>query len=258
MKLFRVRSPEKFDDAPETAMDMHLAASQEGDAYAVIGSRVAFLLLDPRERGETQETDSIALDWRSKSIDAAERKDLFTAWLNDLDTAPELDPRSRDEFVQEIRPRRSHDRNGEIIGFIVGPLAALPSPPLRPTSIYGHLPFGTLTDPDTVIYRWEAFPSSRRITRTSSGGEIARDTYGAPASEVPFAPTGFGAVARFALPNLMPACFRWELQPIASTFIECGASVPLYGQSGGGVEVRFPRKTQNRCPIANPVVLPAM
>ena len=37
-----------------------------------------------------------------------------------------------------------------------------------------------------------------------------------------------------------------------------GASVPLYGQSGGGVEVMFPKGTKNRGPIANPVVLPIL
>ncbi len=87
---------------------------------------------------------------------------------------------------------------------------------------------------------------------------IAKDTYAAPASEAPFAPTGFAAVARFALPNLMPACFRWELQPVAGTHLECGASVPLYGQSGGGVEVKFTSLTNNRCSIADPIVLPAL
>jgi hypothetical protein len=56
----------------------------------------------------------------------------------------------------------------------------------------------------------------------------------------------------------MPACYRYELQPDANTDIECGASVPLYGQSGGGVEVKFVKQTNNRCAIANPVVLPAL
>jgi hypothetical protein len=60
----------------------------------------------------------------------------------------------------------------------------------------------------------------------------------APASEAPFALTGFTVVARFALPNLMPACFRYELQPDAGTPVECGAAVPLYGLSGGGVPAR--------------------
>src|ERR1700757_4465302 len=56
----------------------------------------------------------------------------------------------------------------------------------------------------------------------------------------------------FALPNRIPACHRYQLQPHANTDIECGASVPLYGQSAGGVEVKFVKQTNNRCAIANP------
>jgi hypothetical protein len=114
------------------------------------------------------------------------------------------------------------------------------------------------TYPETVIYRWEACPTSLRIDFKANPPTIAQDTYAAPASEVPFALTGFAAVARFALPSLKPACFRYELQPVAGTTIECGAAVPLYGQSGGGVEVKFPSLTKNRCPIADPVLLPEL
>ena len=104
-----------------------------------------------------------------------------------------------------------------------------------------------------MIYRWEAYPTSRRINIAAK--TIAQDTYAAPASD---APTGFAAVARFALPNLMPACYRYELQPDLNTDIDCGASVPLYGQSGGGAEIKFVKQTNNRCAIANPVLLPAL
>jgi hypothetical protein len=98
-----------------------------------------------------------------------------------------------------------------------------------------HLPFKATTIPGTVIYRWEAYPTSRRINRSVNPPTIAQDTYAAPASEAPFAVTGFAAVARFALPNLMPACFRYELQPVAGTLIECGrvrsALWPVGGRS---------------------------
>jgi hypothetical protein len=40
--------------------------------------------------------------------------------------------------------------------------------------------------------------------------------------------------------------------------VNCGASVPLNGQSGGGVEVLFPKDFNNRGAIANPVILPVM
>jgi hypothetical protein len=34
--------------------------------------------------------------------------------------------------------------------------------------------------------------------------------------------------------------------------------IPLYGQSGGGVEVKFTALTNNRCAIADPILLPAL
>lgn len=83
-------------------------------------------------------------------------------------------------------------------------------------------------------------------------------TFTAPASEAPFIASGFGAVGRFALPNLSPANWRWEIRPPSGTPFRCGASVPLYGQAGGGVEVEFSQGFANVGPIANPVVLPAL
>ena len=146
----------------------------------------------------------------------------------------------------------------------------LPPPPARPAYVYGHLPFFKTTGNDDVFYRYESFPTSIRILRPQAlaphlraiapDGGIVPGTYAAPASELPFMPTGLAAVARQALPSLMPARWRWELQPVIGTGILFGTSVPLYGQSGGGVEVRFdhPPLTASRSPIANPVVLPVL
>lgn len=228
MELYRIDRPEVFDEAPEAGMDFHFATirgHEPRSLFIVIGSRVAFELTDNPE-------NPLLLDqkWRASGLPEERREDLFEQWLRSLRSDPGL-------------------------RYIAGPLNPLPPTPARPAYVYGHLPFGVMTASDTVIYRWEAFPFSRRIDQAAKS--IAADTYAAPASEVPFVPTGFGAVARFALPNLMPACYRWELQPQAG-LIECGAAVPLYGQSGGGVEVKFPKRTQNRCAIADPVILPVM
>jgi hypothetical protein len=148
----------------------------------------------------------------------------------------------------------------------LGPPAAqpLPPPPARPAYVYGHLPFGGQTGANDVYYRYESFPTSRRILQQPM--TIAPGTYAAPASELPFMPTGLSAVARQALPSLIAARWRWELQPVPRTRIRFGASVPLYGQSGGGVEVRFegqpaahkPAPAHKRGPIANPVFLPVL
>jgi len=236
-------------------MDAHFGVFA-GRVYVIVGCRVAIPTGEPWD-----EPAALDLAWRRTGLTAEDRNAAFEEWLHSLpeatDNVAPVSPSALGVEVGVWRSRRVDERE-DVMALIVGPLAPLPGPPPRPASLYGHLPFGAKTDPDMLIYRWEAFPKSRRIVRTAAGGQIARDTYAAPASEVPFAPTGFAALARFALPNLMPAMYRWELQPVAGTFIECGASVPLYGQSGGGVEVRFPRLTQNRCPIADPAQLPAL
>lgn len=260
MSLYRIDTPEQFDEVPEAAMGVHFAESRENHSsnwYIVIGGCVAIAL----HAGLAEPIgEYLGQKWLQTNVSIDQRESEFGEWLGHLPSAPQMQPRERPEFWHPVLLRREsqHDETATL-AFIVSPLRPPPQPAAGPPPIYGygHLPFGTRTAADTMVYRWEAFPKSRRITRGAQC-VIAAGTYGAPASEVAFAPTGFSAVARFALPNLLPACFRWELQPPANEWIECGASVPLYGQSGGGVEVRFPKATINRCPVADPVFLPAM
>lgn len=168
----------------------------------------------------------------------------FNDWLISLPSAPNL------------RAETSIYTKNFVAFILLGPVGRLPLPPPRPPYVYGHLQFHGTTEVDDIFYRYEPFPTSRRIHQSTKTIDAA--TFAAPASEAPFTPTGFSAVARFALPSLFPARWRWELQPVAKTGIKCGASVPLYGQSGGGVEVMFVSKTQTRGAIANPTVLPAL
>lgn len=118
----------------------------------------------------------------------------------------------------------------------------------------GHLPFRTTTLADDVFYRFEPWPVSGRIQQHSR--RVIADTYAAPFREAPFVASGFGAVGRYALPRLIPHCYRWELQPLSGTEIDVGACVPQNGQAGGGVEVRFREDSDMRGPIANPILFP--
>jgi hypothetical protein len=248
MRLQRLRGndPDEFAEAPEIAMDFHLGRSNENEFYLVVGCRVGILLTE--STFADPQVGYLSERWLSPGLSAKEREAAFDEWLSGLPTAPPLTTATPAQAWQSYWGAMSP----------VTPIGTLPPPLPRPASIYGHLPFSATTYPETVIYRWEAYPTSRRIDIKANPPTIAQDTYAAPASEVPFALTGFAAVARFALPSLKPACFRYELQPVAGTPIECGAAVPLYGQSGGGVEVKFTIKTDNRCPIANPVILPEL
>src|SRR2546421_104541 len=64
------------------------------------------------------------------------------------------------------------------------------------------------------------------------GGPSAR-----PVRALPLAPSGFAAVGRYALPNVEPAMYVYEIEPRPETRIEFGTVAPAYGQAGGGVEV---------------------
>jgi len=124
-------------------------------------------------------------------------------------------------------------------------------PPGGPPNVYGHLPFATQTMPNEVFYRCEAWPTSVRLVGTT----IKQGTFASPESELPFLQTGFAAVARNALPSFFPACFQYTLTP-KPVGIRCGAVVPMFGQSGGGVEVVFMAPGQNSTHFAPNVIPP--
>lgn len=177
--------------------------------------------------------------WMSTG-DARERKNDFAGWLEGL---PEVEDQLASGRVADIR-------------YSIAPTGPFASSPAAPPVIFGHLPFVGTSDEGEVFYRWEPFPTSKRVDQGT--GDISPGTYTAPASEAQFVASGFGAVGRFATPFLSPACWRWELRPPAGTPFRCGASVPLYGQSGGGVEAMFPTGFKNVGPIANQFILPAL
>jgi hypothetical protein len=170
------------------------------------------------------------------SRDVAFLRSEIESWVASLDSPP--------SSIRPTDPTRLADF-WISLGFHYSPIFSPPH----------HIPFLTTTNESDVFYRWEPFPTSVKVDQST--GVIAAKTFAAPFLETQFVPTGFGAVARYALPQPFPACFRWELQPVP-TDIGCGASVPMNGQSGGGVEVMFVNQTHNHGPIANPVVLPPL
>lgn len=178
---------------------MDLNFGHSGSNFYLVISCAMAVRLD--ENTFTEPEDSFFLPEPNEKLSPDVRTSSFMDWFS---SRPVLDT------VSTATPQQAWVAFMGAIGPVtpIGPLP-LPFPPPPPPSIYGHLPFKAKTLADTVIYRWEAYPTSKRIDRVAK--TIAKDTYAAPASEVPFAPTGLAAVARCALPNLMPACYRYEL-----------------------------------------------
>jgi hypothetical protein len=126
-----------------------------------------------------------------------------------------------------------------------GPRAALPSSLVKHVSLAAR----------RVFHRFSAFNPDRRVDPAT--GSFLAGTYAAPASEIPFVPTGFTAVGRFALPNNLPASHHYEIEAPAGTSVDFGTVAPSFGQAGGGVEAYFASAVKNaRIPKTPPATLP--
>jgi hypothetical protein len=224
----------RFDQEPEAAMGVHFAQSGERIAVILSGRVLMFLSAEPDENS----TRLVEQLWSGRQD---YERSLEDELLNGLASAP-----ADISYVRPVHPW--------LMGFILNPIGYLPPARPRPAYIYGHLPFDGRTQQNDVYYRCEHWLVSRRVLIGT--GEVLAGTYGFPESEFAFVPTGFAAVGRYALPDLPPACRRYEICPPDKYLLKCGAAVPLYGQAGGGVEVMFPTKFTNRIkPIPAPTIL---
>lgn len=111
----------------------------------------------------------------------------------------------------------------------------------------------TQTTAGQKFYRLSAWSDDLRV---EADGSLVAGTYATTATDVPYAPSGFAAVGRYALPNDQPASYRYELEPAAGTDIEIGTVAPAYGQAGGGVEVFFKGGAKNLGPPKKATRLP--
>src|SRR5581483_1315150 len=113
------------------------------------------------------------------------------------------------------------------------PQAALPS------SLVKHV----ILSANRVFHRFSAYNPDRRVDPVT--GSFLPGTYAAPASEVPFVPTGLVAVGGFALPNNLPASHHYEIEAPVGTVVDFGTVAPAFGQAGGGVEAYFSKAVTN-------------
>lgn len=114
------------------------------------------------------------------------------------------------------------------------PIAATPSTLVKHVNLAKNRKF----------FRFSAFNPDRRVDPIT--GDFRAGTYATVESEVPFVPTGFVAVGRFALPNNIPASYRYSIEAPKSTPVSFGTVAPAFSQAGGGVEAYFDKKVINQ------------
>jgi len=79
-------------------------------------------------------------------------------------------------------------------------------------------------------------------------------TYATTDSDHPLVTSGFAAVGRYALPNVLSAFYRYQIAAPKSTSVTTGTVAPAFTQFGGGVEALFVSAVNNG--QSPPVVLP--
>lgn len=244
-----------FEKAPEVFSGVHLGQVKwEGvERYSiVVGGLVSTIINDPLA-GEL--ADFYRKVWTPESEGTADPTDAterYVAWLGSL-TEITVQPVPVTRFGLAANAALTNVPPPPP-GRLITPVG--PHPPGGPPNVYGHLPFQTTTRAKEIFWRFEAWPTSQRLLDVSGVPTIRPGTFASPRSELRFLPTGFSAVARNALPSFFPACFRYRLTPAAKTHILCGAVIPMYGQSGGGVEVMFDKGATNSISFSSTVVPP--
>lgn len=214
------QNPNRFDGVLEFGMGYHIVQDNQ-EVYILFGHEIVLPI-----------SEAFLIDPYLARAPAS----YIENWVrNNSPPFPrDLDPCRADAFIHHPVLRN----------LTAGPGGAVSAPPPTPgTPVagpvpYGHLPFSrtTLSDSERFV-RYTTFRTDRRIN--SLTGEVLPGTFAAPASEERMVPSGFSAVGRFALPSLLPAIWRREIVPPLGTTYLCGAVVPMYGQAGGGVEVKF-------------------
>lgn len=84
----------------------------------------------------------------------------------------------------------------------------------------------------------------RFVTTSAGGGTLAPGTFLTTTLDRPLVSSGFGAVGRFSLPLPVPASQVFEYELPKGAHLKVGTVSPMFGQSGGGVEVQTDSKNK--------------
>lgn len=199
--------------ADESGMGFQLIRYR-GDTLMVLNATIALPLSELRER-KVSEDDYPLFSGNpdSEQISRLEKLEIY------------------DEFsiAYSNLDRKFQDRS---IGLAFSETAASPPESVIPSG----LPHS--------YYRLSAYYRDKRVD--SSTGDFLPGTYATTYTDLHFAPSGFAAVGRYALPNPASARFVFQVVTLDRPTL-MGTATPNFGQAGGGVEVLFQNRAKN-CP----------
>ena len=80
MRLYKIKNPAAFDEAPEVAMDVHFAGQRDRESpysFIVVGGRVA---ISTHERPEATIDEYLTQPWLQPNLTFDRREALFDVW----------------------------------------------------------------------------------------------------------------------------------------------------------------------------------
>ena len=120
------------------------------------------------------------------------------------------------------------------------------------SKLHASPPFPLLTKSREDFVRFSAFRNDRRV---QPDGSLLPGTYVTSKRDAAFAPSGFAVVGRYALPNMLPAIYRFDVSVPTRTPGLVGTVAPAFGQAGGGAEIEFTNGTPTGS-VTGPTTIP--
>lgn len=115
--------------------------------------------------------------------------------------------------------------------------------PIRSSDIVGRPPPGMLaSNRPYPFFRFCSYWRDKRVDPIT--GDFLPGTYATTYNDLPFVPSGYAAVGRYALPYRTSARWIFPLVTYDKPTL-MGTATPNFGQAGGGVEVFFENRAHN-------------
>lgn len=118
--------------------------------------------------------------------------------------------------------------------------------------VHGSPPFSDVSTDGQRFVRFSAYANDRRVT---ARGGLLPGSYATSFLDASTILTALSAVGHYALPNIAPPQYRFEISPPPLTDLHYGTALPNFGQSGGGTEIEFFRGVPDGH-VSGPLMMP--
>jgi hypothetical protein len=214
--MYAVASPEEFDSTNELGMGYHFGMRKNGRT----GQREGLIVLN----------GSVALTPNDIMQPATVEKLRILA---DTENKVPIHEHAR-QLLQPVAVEPSEDIR--LLKDTFAGLTAWLQFNQDRVRIHESPPFQVVVTASQCFVRFSAFQNDRRVL---PGGGLLPGTYVTTRIDADRAPSGLAAVGRYALPNPLPAIYRFEIVPKSGLTGMAGTVSPAFGQAGGGVEIEF-------------------